>query len=312
VREPSGGARQSLARKPRLIDRLEYAAFAAATAGANRVSEARAERFGESLGRLAYRSLRIRRDVVEEHLRLAFPDRSLEWVHATAEESYLHLGRELMTTMRLSHWSRDEVVRRVHHELGRERFYQALGEGKGLVLAGSHFGNWELGAASVAAQGYPVDAVYQPQRNPLFNEAMLSARRRLGVEVIPRTRAAREALPRLRAGRIVAFVADQNAGRNGVFVPFFGRLASTHRGAALMAVRSGAPLFFGAAVRQGDGYLGMSEEITESREGPVDQVVERLTAAFTAVLERLVRQWPGQYFWHHRRWKTRPEGETRN
>jgi KDO2-lipid IV(A) lauroyltransferase len=301
-----------MARKAGLVDRLEYAAFASATAAANRVSERGAERFGESLGKFAYRAVGVRRKVVEEHLRLAFPDRPDEWLRATAQESYLHLGRELMTTIRLSHWSRDEVVRRVHHDVGRERFYQALGEGKGLVLAGGHFGNWELGAASVAAQGYPVDAVYQPQRNPLFNEAMLGARRRLGVDVIPRTLAAREALPRLRAGRIVAFVADQNAGRNGVFVPFFGRLASTHRGAALMAVRSGAPLFFGAAVRQGDGYLGISEEITESRDGPVDAVVARLTAAFTAVLERLVRQWPEQYFWHHRRWKTRPLGETRN
>lgn len=301
-----------MARKPRLLDRLEYAGFASAIAAANRVSEARAERMGEALGRFGYRRLGIRRDVVEEHLRLAFPERPDEWVRRTAEASYAHLGREMMTTLRLSHLSPDQVVQRVHHDVGRDRFYGALSEGRGLVLAGSHFGNWELGAASIAAQGYPVDAVYQPQRNPLFNEAIVSARRRLGLQLIPRNVASKRTLQGLRAGRIVAFVADQNAGRTGVFVPFFSRLASTHRGAALMAVRSGAPLFFGAAIRQAEGYLGISEEITESREGPLEEVVARLTAAFTAVLERLVRQWPEQYFWHHRRWKTRPPGEKRN
>jgi KDO2-lipid IV(A) lauroyltransferase len=301
-----------MARKPRLADRLEYAAFASVMAAANRVSEARAERMGEALGRFGYRRLGIRRDLVEEHLRRAFPERSEEWVRLTAEASYAHLGREIMTTLRLSHLSCDQVVRRVHHDLGRDRFYAAFAEGRGLVLAGAHIGNWELGGASIAAQGYPVDAVYQPLRNPIFNDAIVRARHRLGLQLIPRGVASKEALQRLRAGRIVAFISDQNAGRTGVFVPFFGRLASTHRGAALLAVRAGAPLFFGAAVRQADGYLGISEEITASRDGPLEEVVARLTAAFTAVLERLVRQSPEQYFWHHRRWKTRPHGEKRN
>jgi Kdo2-lipid IVA lauroyltransferase/acyltransferase len=296
-------------RKPTVVDRLEYAAFASVVAGASRLSAKSADTWGERLGRFAYRRLGIRRAVVEEHLRRAFPEHPDDWVKATAERSYMHLGREMMTTVRLSHLTREEVVAAVRHEIGRERFYQAFEEGNGLVLVGGHFGNWELGASSVAAQGYPVDAIYQPQRNPLFNESVVAARRRLGLKLIVRSGASKTALQKLRSGRMVAFVADQNAGRSGVFVPFLGRLASTHRGAALLAVRSGAPMFFGAAIRQGNDYLGITEEITVSREGELDQVVHRLTAAFTAVLERLVRESPDQYFWHHRRWKTRPPGE---
>ncbi len=298
-----------MARKPTLVDRLEHAAFSGAVAGASRLSRESAEAWGERLGRFAYRRLGIRRDVVEDHVRKAFPERDDAWVKETALGSYVHLGREMMTTLRLSHLSREEVVSRVDHEVGRERFYQAFEEGKGVVLVGGHFGNWELGAASIAARGYPVDAIYQPQRNPLFNDSIIAARERLGLHLIARGGASKEALHKLREGRIVGFVADQNAGRSGVFVPYFGRLASTHRGAALLAVRSGAPMFFGAAVRQGDRYHGIAEEITESREGPLDEVVYRLTAAYTACLERLVRQWPEQYFWHHRRWKTRPPAE---
>ena len=299
----------NLSRKPTLVDRLEYAGFASAVAGASRLSRESAERWGELLGRFAYRRLGIRRAVVEEHLRAAFPEQDELWVKRTAEGSYVHLGREMMTTLRLSHLTPAEVVASVRHEVGRERFYEAYHEGKGLVLVGGHFGNWEVGAASVGSQGYPVDAIYQPQRNPLFNDSIVAARKRLGLHLIARREASKEAMQKLRAGRIVAFVADQNAGRSGVFVPFFGRLASTHRGAALLAVRSEAPMFFATAVRQGDDYYGITEEITESREGELDDVVRRLTAAFTASLERLVRRWPEQYFWHHRRWKTRPPAQ---
>jgi len=296
-------------RKPTLVDRIEYTAFATALAGAGRLSRKSAESWGARLGRFGYHGPRIRRAVVEEHLRRAFPDRDEAWVKDTAEASYTHLGREMMTTLRLSRLTREEVVSSVRHEVGRERFYQAFRERRGMVLVGGPFGKWELGAASVGAQGYPVDAIYQPQRNPLFNDSITAARERMGLHLLDRRTASKTALEKLRAGRIVAFVADQNAGRSGVFVPFFGRLASTHRGAALLAVRSGAPMFFGAAIRDGDDYYGITEEITESREGELDEVVYRMTAAFTATLERLVRRWPEQYFWHHRRWKTRPPAE---
>ena len=295
-------------KKPTFKDRAEYVAFAGMIAAAGKLSKEKAEALGERLGHWGYSPFKIRRSVVEEHLRLAFPERDQSWIETTAEASYAHLGREMMTTLRLSHAQREDVVKSVHHEVGRERFFEAFREGKGIVLAGGHFGNWELGAASVAAQGYPVDGIYQPARNPLFDQAVVEARHRLGLELIPRGQASKVALERLRQGRIVGFVADQNAGRTGVFVPFFGRPASTHRGAALLAVRSGAPIFFAAAIRDGKHYYGISEEITASRQGELDDVVHRLTAAYTACLEKLVRQWPDQYFWHHRRWKTQPQG----
>lgn len=280
--------------------------------GAEGLSNERAMRLGEAVGRFGYRRVKVRRAVVEQHLRQAFPDRDEAWIHQTAEAAYEHLGRETMRTLRMSNMRAEDVRAIVHHEVGRERFYEAINAGRGLILVGGHFGNWELGAASVAANGHEVDAVYQPQRNPLFNDAIVQARQRLGLRLIDRKTASREALRSLGKGRIVAFVADQNAGRSGVFVPFLGRLASTHRGPALMAVRSGAPIFFGAAIRNGDHYFGMTEEIVASRDGELDQVVQRLTASFTAVLERLVREYPGQYFWHHRRWKTRPSEEPRS
>jgi KDO2-lipid IV(A) lauroyltransferase len=128
--------------------------------------------------------------------------------------------------------------------------------------------------------------------------------------VIERSRATKLALRALRRGRAVAFGADQNAGRTGVFVPFFGRLASTHRGAALMALRTGAPVFLAVPLRADDGRYRMRvEEVVVDRAGNPEEVVERITVAFTQRLEQAVLAAPAQYLWQHRRWKTRPPEE---
>jgi KDO2-lipid IV(A) lauroyltransferase len=294
---------------PSLAHRAEYALFAGATAVGRRVSDARAARLGAALGRLGYRPLGIRRRLVEEHIRRAFPDRGEDWVRRTAAAAYAHLGREALAMLRMAAVTPDDLRARTT-VAGFERFEQALHEGHGVVIVAGHLGNWEIGAALLAARGVPIDIVAQRQSNPLFDRAMLRTRERLGVGVIERSRAAKLALRALRAGRAVAFGSDQNAGRNGVFVPFFGRPASTHRGAALMAVRTGAPVFLAVPLRTPDGRYHMRlQEIETDRTGESDAAVFRLTAAFTAALEAAVRAAPDQYLWHHRRWKTRPREE---
>jgi KDO2-lipid IV(A) lauroyltransferase len=179
------------------------------------------------------------------------------------------------------------------------------------VLASGHVGNHEIGAAALSARGIPLDLVVQQQSNPLFDAALNDARRRLGLGIIDRWKAQRLALKALRQGHAVAFAADQNAGKSGVFVPFFGRLASTHRGAALFAYKTGAPLFLGTSLRKGTGYEVTLQRVDVDRSGDLDDVVYRLTAAFTARLEEVVRSEPDQYLWLHRRWKTRPPEERK-
>ena len=296
-------------RAPTLHHRLEHLLYRAVV-GLGRLFAERAARWiGAALGRLAYRPLGIRRRIVETHLRQAFPDRDDRWIRATAAASYAHLGREAMRMLLLSTlWPEDVIVRtRVD---GLDEFMAALEKGRGLVLVTGHFGNWEIGGAALAARGVPLDVVAQRQSNPLFDRSIVEARERLGMRVIERRNAPREGLRALRRGRAVAFVADQDARRAGVFVPFFGRLASTHRGPALLALRTGAPIFLGTMVRVDDeSYHVRLEEIDVQRDGETEAAIERLTAAFTHRLELAVRASPAQYFWHHRRWKTRPDQE---
>lgn len=297
-------------RKPRLQHRIEYTAFRAAL-GALRILPSRAaEAVGAGIASLGYRPFGFRAGDVEQNLKRAFPEKDDAWRRDIAARAYAHIGREMVAMMRLSRMPRDELIARteiVDFDAVAGRYRES---GRGAVVIGGHFGNWEVGAAMMAARGFPISMVAQRQSNPLFNRHLVEARRRLGIEVIERGRAPKLALRALRDRRVVVFGADQNAARSGIFVPFFGHPASTHRGPALMAVRTRALVFLATPLRQENGTWRMGlEEVRYDAEGELDDVVHRLTAAFTAGLEAAIRRNPEQYLWHHRRWKTRPPQE---
>ena len=267
------------------------------------------DRIGMRLGAAADRVFHVRRDLVDANLHRAFPELDDAARERIARESYRHIGREALSIVALGAAGADEIRARTR-VVGWERLKEAVDRGRGVVMATAHMGNWELGGASMAVRGIPTDAVVQRQRNPLVDREIAAVREALGVHQIDRRRAPKQVLRSLRAGRLIGFVADQNAGRHGVFVPFFGTPASTHRGAALFAIRAEAPLFFGVAVRQPDGtYVCHAHPIDEDRGGTLDEAVTRLTAAFTRRLEDEIRAAPEQYFWLHNRWKTRPPAD---
>jgi KDO2-lipid IV(A) lauroyltransferase len=114
----------------------------------------------------------------------------------------------------------------------------------------------------------------------------------------------------LRAGRAVAFLVDQGAvGLASTWVPFFGRYAKTPRGPAVFALRLGAPVVFGVALRRPSGRFHLSFEAIDTTDtGDRDADVDRIVADYTLALERYVRRAPEQYFWHHRRWKHQRPG----
>jgi KDO2-lipid IV(A) lauroyltransferase len=289
---------------------LEYGLLRLAVAILTRIPSSTADRIGAALGRLGYSPLKIRRNVVEQNLARAFPEKDQAWRDDIARRSFEHLGRETLGMLRLSRLTEKEIVAQTSYtdRDDSDSIYRA--KGKGAVIVVGHFGNWEIGAATMATRGYPLDVIAQRQANPYFDRHLVAARERLGVRVIERSKAPKEGLRSLRKGRVVVFGADQNAGKGGVFVPFFGRLASTHRGAALMAVRTGAPMIMAFPLRQADGTYHTRIELIEPNpellDEDIDTAMEMLTAKFTARLEAAIRENPDQYLWHHRRWKTPP------
>jgi KDO2-lipid IV(A) lauroyltransferase len=147
-------------------------------------------------------------------------------------------------------------------------------------------------------------------QNPLFDGYLTETRQRIGMSVIHDADAVRRAPRAMRENHAVAFLVDQGAvGLASTWVPFFGRYAKTPRGPAVFALRLGAPVIFGAALRQPDGrYVIGFEEVKVEPTGDREADVDRIVADYTATLERWVRRAPGQYFWHHRRWKHQRPG----
>ena len=301
-------------KKPRLAHRVEFGLTRSLEAAVSSLPEGAADDFGAGLGRLAYR-LKLRRDVVESNLRLAYPAADPAWIQATARASYEHLGREAAAMLRLARLDRQAVIDRTDVTDDWPKLEAALAGGRGVLLVTGHYGNWELAAAAVAARGIPIAAIVRRQGNPLFDARLTATRERLGVQTISQ-REAPSRVPRfLRQNGVVGIVGDQDARGAGIFVPFFGRPASTHRGPAVFSLRFGAPAFACVARRlpgPGVRYRVSGQQVDVPRTGQLDQDVEALTAALAARLEAEIREAPEQYFWFHRRWKSKPpaDGQT--
>jgi len=253
---------------------------------------------GDAVGHLG-----IRRAVARENLARAFPEKSAAERDAILAEHYREMGRIAAEYGRLATLARapgDETVVTEGFEPLR-RFV-----GRGMLMMSGHFGNFELAAAWLARFN-PVDFLVKPLSNPVVDARIERLRRAAGVGVVSTHGGVKSIIRALRAGHWIAIAADQDAGRHGVFVPFFGRLASTAQGAARMALQTGSPMVLGSMMRQGDGRHRLVFDPAREVEGPADEAsVLELTAWHTALLEQRVRRHPEHYFWLHRRWKTRP------
>ena len=257
---------------------------------------------------------RIRRVETDRHLRIAFPDRDAAWRRRVARRSYRHFGREAAMTIRFSRMDPQEIVRRTE-VVGFEALRAASAAGRGAVVISGHLGNWEVAAAAMAARGVPMDVAAHLQKNPLFYRHMVELRDRLRLTVITKNEAFREVPRALADGRVVALIADQNIRRRGVFVDFFGRAAATAKGPALFALRTGAPVFLGVAIREPgfpSRYRVIIERVCTVVGAPAEDAVRNLTQLHVSKLEARIREAPAQYFWQHRRWKTRPEAASQN
>jgi Kdo2-lipid IVA lauroyltransferase/acyltransferase len=284
--------------------RIETVLGAALLAGFRTQSWPRSLRTGAALGSLV-RRIGIRRAVAEDNLARAFPDRSEAGRRDILVEHYRELGRVAAEYGRLP-----ELVRRREDvfasTVGIEHLEHARGQGRGAILMTGHFGNFELFGASLGGWN-PVDFVVRPLSNPGMEAVVARLRHEAGVSSISADDGLRGVFRSLRANRWVAMLADQDARRHGVFVPFLGRPASTPIGPARIALQTGAPIIMAFTVRQPDGRYAMVIEppltLTDP-DGP--DAARRLTALHTARLEAWVRRHPAMWFWLHRRWKTAP------
>ncbi len=269
---------------------------------------------GAAAGGLAHRLAHQTRALALDHLALAFPEKMPEERERIAREMFVHLGRSTLELASIRWFDRrlDSYVELSPPGLLRE----VMSRGRGMVFVTGHMGSWELLARRIARAGVPNAVIAKASWDRRIDELAERFRAEGGVTTLWREDpdTGRAIIRTFRAGKALGLLIDQDTSVQGVFVPFFGRLAFTPRAAADFAVRFGAPVVVGTVHRKGprasDGHMLEVVEIPFASDPPDREAeVVRLTAACTAALEQAIRRHPAEWVWMHERWRTRPAGE---
>ena len=253
--------------------------------------------------------------VARDNLRHAFPDRYAQ-VNPDREVSavYRHFCGLLIEIMHLPRMLNHLTWRRHIALPNGQMLVGALTSGRPLLLLTGHFGNWELGGFALGLLGFKTYAIARPLDNPYLDAFLRRFRERTGQGILAKHGDFDQMKKILAGGGVLGTLGDQDAGRKGLFVDFFGRPASTHKAVALLALQYNVPLAVVGVRKVGEPirYVNHCEEIIDPKEyqGRPDAVAA-ITQRFTSALERLVRMAPEQYFWLHRRWKHEPPKSRR-
>lgn len=281
----------------------------------NWLPESCAYAVGEGAARVWYGVDRRHRAIAAESLAASFPGRytpaELEHVVRAVFEN---LGRTAVDVARSDRLLSRTAGTPVEWD-GYEHLLAARARGKGVLVISAHFGPWELLPPVWVLRDEPVYVVARPLDNPRLDDLLNGLRARGGTRVIRKRDAVHAILRALRGGGTVGILIDQHVSeREGVVVPFFGRPASTASAPALIAQRSGASVIPMSIVRQpgrGRYRILIGTEIVVRRSGDLKADLVENTARFTAAIEAMIREQPEQWFWVHRRWKTREPVDAR-
>ncbi|HUY34951.1 MAG TPA: lysophospholipid acyltransferase family protein [Pirellulales bacterium] len=262
------------------------------------------------LATLAGEVLRLRRKVVEDNLRLAFPDLSDEDRRRLAWRMWEHLFILIVEIAHAPRKIHETNWRRFVRFKNNREFGRLLLNGRPLIVTSAHFGNFEMAGYILAILGFPTYTVARPLDNPFLDAFLNRFRGHTGQHIIPKKGGYEKIVEVLASGGHMTFLADQYAGSKGCWVEFFGRPASVHKAIALFALNHDAPLMVGYGQRlEKPMCYELALEASVDPRGGDDAVssVPRLTQWYTSQFETIIRRAPEQYWWLHRRWKdTRP------
>lgn len=308
--QPLSHARGNLLK--RLFDSVVYRAIYGLFFLLGLIPEKRAERIAESLGGFWYQLDRRHRKVALENLELAFgKEMSQDQIVELSRKAFDHIALVPFEMGRSLRWTKSDIDERfriygVHH------LAKAHAKGKGTLILTCHMGNWEFLPTSMAASGFQIVAAYRPLDFAPLDRFILEMRERFGCRMYATKKAKRGLVEELAMGHVVGLLSDQNATKphQGVFVDFFGKKASAHNGMAKLALATGAPVVPYFVARDGKYVHGeFGPEIPLVNTGDLEADVLTNTQNFSYVIERMIRKYPEQWFWVHRRWKTRPKDE---
>jgi KDO2-lipid IV(A) lauroyltransferase len=269
-------------------------------------------KFAAFLGKVFWKYYRRGRERAIENLRASFPEKDEKWIEETGIRSFENLVMFVVDVVfspriiRKDNWEQFSSYKNV------ERIKWMMAEHRPMLLAGPHYGNFEIIGYLLGEFGFDIYSIARPLDNKFINKYLYDLRQRKGQKIIDKKGASEHMEKIIKQGSTLCFVADQNAGKKGIFVDFFGRKASTYKSIGLLAIQYNLPIGVGVSRRIGNRFffeieverLIMPEE-WKDKEDPLLWITQEYTRAF----EDSIRKDPTQYWWIHHRWKTRPKDE---
>ncbi|MFM8804673.1 MAG: lysophospholipid acyltransferase family protein [Planctomycetia bacterium] len=297
----------------RIVDFVAYAAVRVAICVIQSLPRSLCERFARASSDLLANRVKIRRRVVRDNLRQAFPEWTPEQSREAARGMWEHL---LLMVVEIAH--ADRVIRkttwrrhlRIH---GMERLVRELWADRPKVILSGHYGNFELAAYLFGVFGFRIYSVARVLDNPLLDRFVTRFRESRGQVILPKKGSAPDVALVLEDNGAIGLLGDQAAGPKGCWVDFFGRPASVHKAIGVFSLSSSAPMLVCSATRRRglfDYDLRLEGVADPAVDGPETADLKAISQWYTSLLERAIRREPAQYWWVHRRWRGEPAKAT--
>ena len=288
-----------------LQNRLEYILFIGLSYFTKLLGLKLSRIFAKGLAYVFYFIIPIRKDVTIKNLKMAFPDYSEKEIRKIAIGTYKSFSITLIETLYIPHISKTDMVNSLKCS-NIDLIDRKIKEKKATLILSAHFGNWEYLSASLALQlNYPLNMLIKVQRNPYVTEFMDKARTKWSNVVIPLGTAVRQIFKALYENKIVIMAADQRGNVDGIRIEFLGISSAVYSGPAVFALKTNADIIIAISVRQPD--YSYKVEIAELPLNDLpdnnDAKVEEICRRYLNFLEKLIRQYPEQWLWMHKRWK---------
>ncbi len=256
--------------------------------------------------------VRLRR-VGMRNLALAFPEKTEAERARILRGEFASLGRQLAEVCHFPQYTLANVDQVVAYD-GFENYERAHARGKGVLLFAGHFGGWELSSFVLSMHGHWMHVLMRGMDNKYLGELILRYRTMHSNRAVDKDDFVRGLLSAMKAGEVVGLLMDTNmTPPQGIFVDFFGIPACTAAGPARIALRTDAavvPTFTIWDRELGKYRLRFDPAVELVRTGDLEADIKANTQKFTSIIEDYVRKYPEQWLWVHRRWKTRPPGDT--
>jgi len=267
---------------------------------------------GRRLGLLSMSLNSKRRRIAYANLKAAFRDtHSLKELKAILKKTYANIGQGIIEILILPKLDKRHITRCIKFE-DFHHAEEALKKGKGFIFLTGHFGTWEMSHIALPFKGFPYTGIAREQKPYLLNELLDKHRESGGCRIISKGPAVKEAFRALKSNRIVGMLVDQDAGKNGVLVDLFGRKASWNPGVMDMALKTGAVILPGFAAREKGPYIRFKvfDPIKLPESGDREEIIKEGFRQYISCLEEMIKAYPDQWLWQHRRWKSTPSREV--